>query len=58
MAKKISVEMAARRQPNPWYIYDDADFRAPGPEFKLDREAVRRKTMEANEAARRDSFSR
>jgi hypothetical protein len=37
-------------KPNPWYYnYDGADinYRAPGPEFKLDREAVRRKAIEA-----------
>ncbi len=39
--------------PSPWYIYDDIQYFAPGPEFKLSREAAAQKAYRADEAARR-----
>ena len=41
--------------PSPWYIYDDVQYFAPGPEFKLSREAAAQKAyradLEAQQAA-------
>jgi hypothetical protein len=39
--------------PSPWYIYDDIQYFAPGPEFKLSREAAAQKAYRADEAQRR-----
>jgi hypothetical protein len=43
------VREAIRPKRNPWYIYDGGDIPsfAPGPYFKLEREAVRHKQAEA-----------
>lgn len=32
--------------PSPWYIYDDIQYFAPGPEFKLSREAAAQKAYQ------------
>ena len=37
--------------PSPWYIYDDIQYFAPGPEFKLAREAAAQKAYKAELAA-------
>jgi hypothetical protein len=34
--------------PSPWYIYDDIQYFAPGPEFKLSREAAAMKAYRAD----------
>ena len=34
--------------PSPWYIYDDVQYFAPGPEFKLSREAAAQKAYQAD----------
>jgi hypothetical protein len=34
------VEMAGQTLPSPWYLTDDVQYYAPGPEFKLAREAA------------------
>jgi hypothetical protein len=34
------VEMAGQTLPSPWYLTDDVQYYAPGPEFKLAREAT------------------
>jgi hypothetical protein len=34
------VEMAGQTLPSPWYLTDDIQYYAPGPEFKLAREAA------------------
>src|SRR5262249_38317986 len=34
--------------PSPWYIYDDIQYFAPGPEFKLTREAAAMKAYRAD----------
>ena len=34
--------------PSPWYIYDDIQYFAPGPEFKLSREAAAQKAYKAD----------
>ena len=34
--------------PSPWYVYDDIQYFAPGPEFKLSREAAAMKAYKAD----------
>ena len=34
------VEMAGQTLPSPYYLSDDVQYYAPGPEFKLAREAA------------------
>ena len=34
------VEIAGQTLPSPWYLTDDVQYYAPGPEFKLAREAA------------------
>ena len=34
------VEMAGQTLPSPYYLHDDVQYYAPGPEFKLAREAA------------------
>jgi hypothetical protein len=34
------VEMAGQTLPSPWYLTDDVQYYAPGPEFKLAKEAA------------------
>ena len=42
------VEMAGQTLPSPYYLTDDVQYYAPGPEFKLAREAAA--IQELNEA--------
>jgi hypothetical protein len=42
------VEMAGQTLPSPYYLTDDVQYYAPGPEFKLAREAAAMQEM--NEA--------
>jgi hypothetical protein len=37
--------------PSPWYVTDDVQYFAPGPEFKLAREAAAMKAYQADLAA-------
>jgi len=34
------VDVAGQTLPSPWYLTDDVQYYAPGPEFKLAREAA------------------
>ena len=34
--------------PSPWYVYDDIQYFAPGPEFKLAREAAAQQAYKAD----------
>lgn len=43
------VEIGGQTLPSPYYQYDDVQFFAPGPEFKLSREAAAIKEMQAQE---------
>ena len=43
------VEGGGQTLPSPYYQYDDVQFFAPGPEFKLSREAAAIKEMQAQE---------
>ena len=43
------VEVGGQTLPSPYYQYDDVQFFAPGPEFKLSREAAAIKEMQAQE---------
>ncbi len=38
--------------PSPYYLYDDVQYFAPGPEFKLSNEAAAQKAYRAQEEAR------
>jgi hypothetical protein len=38
--------------PSPWYYTDDVQYFAPGPEFKLSREAATAKAYKAEQEAR------
>jgi hypothetical protein len=37
--------------PSPWYLTDDIQYYAPGPEFKLAREAAAQKAFKEEKAA-------
>lgn len=39
--------------PSPYYMFDDIQYFAPGPEFKLSREAAAQKAYKADQAASR-----
>jgi hypothetical protein len=39
-ATGCQVEMGGQTLPSPWYLTDDIQYYAPGPEFKLAREAA------------------
>jgi hypothetical protein len=47
------VEMAGQTLPSPYYLTDDVQYYAPGPEFKLAREAAA--IQEQAEAVRSDA---
>jgi hypothetical protein len=40
LAAGCQVEMAGQTLPSPFYLTDDVQYYAPGPEFKLAREAA------------------
>lgn len=45
------VDIAGQTHPSPFYLQDDVQYFAPGPEFKLAREAAALKAQsEANES--------
>ena len=47
------VEVGGQTLPSPYYLYDDVQYFAPGPEFKLSREAAAMKEMQAQEQLER-----
>jgi hypothetical protein len=47
------VEYAGQTLPSPYYLTDDVQYYAPGPEFKLAREAAA--IQEQNEATRSEA---
>jgi len=50
------VEYAGQTLPSPWYLTDDIQYYAPGPEFKLAREAAAMKEQaEAIESAAQEA---
>jgi hypothetical protein len=59
LATGCQVEIAGQTLPSPWYLTDDVQYYAPGPEFKLAREAAAMKEQaeaiesQAQEAQRR-----
>jgi len=53
LATGCQVQVGGQTLPSPWYHTDDVQYFAPGPEFKLTREAAAMKAYKAEEAARR-----
>lgn len=45
------VDVAGQTLPSPYYLSDDVQYFAPGPEFKLAREAAALQAAEAEAAA-------
>lgn len=43
------MDIAGQTLPSPYYLSDDVQFYAPGPEFKLAREAAALKEQAANQ---------
>ena len=43
------MDIAGQTLPSPYYLSDDVQYYAPGPEFKLAREAAALKEQEANQ---------
>ena len=41
------VDIGGQTLPSPWYLTDDVEYYAPGPEFKLAREAAAQKALRA-----------
>ena len=41
------MDIAGQTLPSPWYLTDDVQYYAPGPEFKLAREAAALKEQNA-----------
>jgi len=41
------MDIAGQTLPSPWYLTDDVQYYAPGPEFKLAREAAALKEQSA-----------
>lgn len=53
VATGCQVQVGGQTLPSPWYHTDDVQYFAPGPEFKLTREAAAMKAYKAEEEARR-----
>lgn len=53
LATGCQVQVGGQTLPSPWYHTDDVQYFAPGPEFKLSREAAAMKAYKAEEEARR-----
>jgi hypothetical protein len=45
------VHLGGQTLPSPYYLTDDVQYFAPGPEFNLSREAAAMKAMKAEAAA-------
>jgi len=43
------MDISGQTLPSPWYLTDDVQYYAPGPEFKLAREAAALKEQNANQ---------
>jgi len=43
------MDIAGQTLPSPYYLSDDVQYYAPGPEFKLAREAAALKEQSANQ---------
>ena len=44
------IDVGGQTLPSPYYIYDDVQYFAPGPEFKLSNEAAAMKAAKAQRA--------
>jgi len=51
-------DIAGQTLPSPYYLSDDVQYYAPGPEFKLAREAAALKEQEANQISEQQSGQR
>lgn len=47
------VDVGGQTLPSPYYMHDDVQYFAPGPEFKLAREAAAQKAAAQEQALRR-----
>lgn len=52
-ATGCQVHVGGQTLPSPWYFKDDVQYFAPGPEFKLTREAAAMKQYKAEVEAQR-----
>ena len=52
LASGCQVQSGGQTLPSPWYYTDDVQYFAPGPEFKLTREAAAMKAYKADAEAR------
>jgi len=50
-ATGCQVQVGGQTLPSPFYLKDDVQYFAPGPEFKLAKEAAAQKAFAANQAA-------
>ena len=50
-ATGCQVKMSGLTLPSPYWMYDDVQFHAPGPEFPLQREAAQMKAYSSEQAA-------
>jgi hypothetical protein len=48
-ATGCQMDIAGQTLPSPYYLTDDVQYYAPGPEFKLSREAAALKEQAANQ---------
>jgi hypothetical protein len=53
MAAGCQVDVGGQTLPSPYYMHDDVQYFAPGPEFKLAREAAALQAARQEEALRR-----
>lgn len=53
LASGCQVNAGGQTLPSPWYYTDDVQYFAPGPEFKLTREAAAMKAYKADVDAQR-----
>jgi hypothetical protein len=49
------VDVAGQTLPSPWYLTDDVQYYAPGPGFKLAREAAAMEEQAAADISEADS---
>jgi hypothetical protein len=47
------VEVGGQTLPSPYYMTDDVQYYAPGPEFKLSKEAAALQAAKADQASQR-----
>jgi hypothetical protein len=47
------VDVGGQTLPSPWYMYDDVQYYAPGPEFKLAKEAAAQREARAEQNLQR-----